>query len=286
MQKKYSDLIKQRLSVRSYEHEPLSEDNKSLLADIMSNISDAPFGIKTRFTLVEAGGMGQNAIKLGTYGFIKGAYTFIASAVTHEEYSLETLGYQLEKIVLYATELGLGTCWLGGTFNRGSFAKSIDLKPEEFLPIIVSVGTSSDKKSFMDKLLRRGSQGDRRKPYESLFYLNNFSTMLSKSSAGIYHNAFEMVRLAPSASNKQPWLLVLDSKSNVMHFYLNRLKNYAGNKMGFEMQKIDIGIAMCHLELALADDGITGEFFVDNPRIKLPESADSEVIYEISFKIS
>ena len=55
--------------------------------------------------------------------------------------------------------------------------------------------------------------------------------------------------------------------------------------MGFEMQKIDIGIAMCHLELALSDDGTAGEFYKDSPKIKLPEYKDSKASYEISFRI-
>ena len=189
MQKKYSDLIKQRTSVRSYEHNPLPDESKRQLVDFMAETGDAPLGIKTRFALVEAGGMGQNMIKLGTYGFIKGAYTFIAAAAKHTEYSLESLGYQSEKLILHATGLGLGTCWLGGTFNRGSFAKAVGLKSDEFLPIIISVGEPSDKKRFMDKLMRSGAQSDKRKAYEDIFYLNNFSTSLSRASAGRYHNA-------------------------------------------------------------------------------------------------
>lgn len=285
MKKKYSDLIKQRTSIRSYEHKPLSDESKRLMMDFIGGIDDSPLGVKTRFSLIEAGSMGQNSIKLGTYGFIKGAYTFIAAAAQHKNYSLESLGYQMEKIILYATGLGLGTCWLGGTFNRGSFAKAVNLSSEEFLPIITPIGTPSDKKRMMDKLVRKGAQSDRRKSFDSIFFLNNFSTALNKSSARLYHNAFEMVRLAPSASNKQPWLLVLDSKNTVIHFYLNRLKKYTGNKLGFEMQKIDIGIAMCHLELALLDDGISGKFFVDTPKIKVPKFKDSDVSYEVSFKI-
>ena len=96
----------------------------------------------------------------------------------------------------------------------------MELGSDEFLPIIVSVGHPSDKKRFMDRIIRSGAQSDRRKSFETVFFMNNFSTSLSKESAGKYHNAFEMVRIAPSASNKQPWLLVLDSKNDVIHFYL------------------------------------------------------------------
>ncbi len=285
MQKQYSNLIKSRRSVRTYIHEPLSEENGILLQEYIDNLSDVPLGVKTRFIIIEAGSMGQNAIKLGTYGFIKGAYTFICAAAKKEEFSLISLGYQMEKIVLYATELGLGTCWLGGTFNRGSFAKAVNLGQDEFLPIITPIGVAVQKLRMREKLVRKGANSDRRNPFETMFFLNNFSTRLLKESSNKYINALEMVRLAPSASNKQPWLIVLDSKKDVFHFYLNRLNNYTGNKLGFEMQEIDIGIAMCHLELALMDEEITGEFYVDSPKIKTPETKSSEVKYMISFKV-
>ncbi len=59
MQKKYSDIIKQRRSVRSYIHEPLADDLKSKMVDYISAIDGKPLGIKTRFSLIEAGRMGK-----------------------------------------------------------------------------------------------------------------------------------------------------------------------------------------------------------------------------------
>ncbi len=285
MQQKYSNLIKARRSVRTYINKPLSEENMVLINDYINSLSDAPLGVKTRFSILETGNLAQNKIKLGTYGFIRGASTYICAAAKRDEYALESLGYQMEKIILFAQSLGLGTCWLGGTFNRGSFAKALNLQQDEFLPIITPVGVGEQKLRFREKMVRKGSNSDKRKPFESMFFLNNFSTMLHKENAGKYLNALEMVRLAPSASNKQPWLIVVDSKNDVIHFYLNRLNNYTGNKLGFEIQEIDIGIAMCHLELALLDDGIKGEFYKDSPKIKLPEFKNSKASYEISFRI-
>lgn len=285
MQQKYSDLIRKRISNRTYEHRALADSDKQKLTRFMDNLSDNPFGIKTRFTLIEAGSMGGNTIKLVTYGFIKGAYTFIAAATKHQDLSLETLGYQMEKIILFATSLKLGTCWLGGTFNRGSFANAIDLQEDEFLPIATPIGYPINKLTFREKMVRRGAGSDNRKAWSEIFYLDDFNTMLNKETVGKYQNAFEMVRLAPSASNKQPWLLVLDGKNNIIHLYLNRMKKYVGNKLGFEIQKIDIGIAMCHLECALSDDNIHGEFVIDDPKLELPVSDDNEVIYEVSFRV-
>lgn len=285
MQQKYSDLIRKRISNRSYEKRSLKQNDKEKVLDYIKNLSNAPFGIKTRFSLIESGNMGDNPIKLGTYGFVKGANTFITAAVKSDDYSIESLGYQMEKIVLFATSLGLGTCWLGGTFKRSIFANASSLKDDEILPIATPIGYPINKRTLREKMVRLGASSDNRKSWNEIFYLDDFKTELDKENARNYQNALEMVRLAPSASNKQPWLLVLDSKNNIIHIYLNRLKKYVGNKLGFEMQKIDIGIAMCHLELALIDDDIKGEFIIDNPDLELPISVDTDIIYEVSFKI-
>jgi nitroreductase len=58
---------------------------------------------------------------LGTYGFIKGATGFIMGTVGHSEKNLEDYGYVMERAILFATDIGLGTCWFGGTFTRSRF---------------------------------------------------------------------------------------------------------------------------------------------------------------------
>jgi nitroreductase len=61
---------------------------------------------------------------------VKGASSFLAVAVAKDNNSnnIEWLGYLFEKTILFATCLGLGTCWLGGTLNREEFARVINLK--------------------------------------------------------------------------------------------------------------------------------------------------------------
>ncbi len=57
-----------------------------------------------------AGEKDNEALKgLGTYGFIRGATAFIVGAIKHSEYNLEDFGYIMEKNILYATDLGIGT---------------------------------------------------------------------------------------------------------------------------------------------------------------------------------
>lgn len=75
----------------------------------------------------------------------------------------------------------------------------------------------------------------------------------------------EMVRLAPSASNKQPWRIIKDGEG--FHFYLSPSKGYSKN-LGLDIQRIDMGIAMCHFELTAKDLGLSGSWTADELQVK------------------
>ena len=72
---------------------------------------------------------------------------------------------------------------------------------------------------------------------------------MSLNDASVYSVGFEMVRIAPSASNGQPWRLILDGDS--VHFYHDE-KEYSMFK------QLDMGIAFCHFDLAMKEKGIYG----------------------------
>jgi len=78
-----------------------------------------------------------------------------------------------------------------------------------------------------------------------------------------------MVRLAPSATNFQPWRIIKASEPDMFHFYLRRapgLKQLFSMKS--DLQRIDIGIAMCHFELAADEEGLRGKWTVNNPLLR------------------
>ncbi|WP_455465255.1 nitroreductase family protein, partial [Candidatus Hodarchaeum mangrovi] len=77
--------------------------------------------------------------KLGTYGFIQGAHTFLIGIMTQMDFDHEHLGYTFENLILYSTYIGLGSCWLGGTFHRASFASIIHLLEDETIPAIAPI---------------------------------------------------------------------------------------------------------------------------------------------------
>jgi nitroreductase len=249
-----TEIIRKRISIRKYKEEPLDQATKERLISYFSELK-GPFDAKVRFKLVDSNTSLQSNIKLGTYGVIRGASSFIVSAIEKKEMALEELGYQFEKLILYATSLQLGTCWLGGTFKKSEFAKAIEFKEEELLPIVSPIGYPSENKGIIGSLFRIAAGSDNRKSWEEIFFDGSFDNKLMENTAGTYATALEMVRLAPSASNKQPWRVVMDGDK--FHFYLNHAKGYSTG-LGFDMQRIDIGIAVCHFDLTLKENGITG----------------------------
>jgi len=157
---------------------------------------------------------------LGTYGVIKNAQIFLAGSIKKGALAMEDYGYCKEKLILRATELGLGTCWLGGTFQSSRFAQAINLQEVELLPAISPVGYLAREKSFTERITRWGAGSDNRKQWSDIFLAGNFSQLLTQTQTGKYAEALENLRLAPSTSNKQPWRILQDAAQNNSHFYL------------------------------------------------------------------
>ncbi|WP_218240868.1 nitroreductase family protein, partial [Pseudomonas sp. 2822-17] len=82
----------------------------------------------------------DKGIKLGTYGFIKIPRANLVGGTENNKYSLVEFGFVFHKEVLYLTELEIGTCWMGGTFNRKSFEKEINQKQGQFIPCATPLG--------------------------------------------------------------------------------------------------------------------------------------------------
>jgi hypothetical protein len=87
-----------------------------------------------------------------------------------------------------------------------------------------------------------------------------------------------MVRWAPSASNKQPWRVI--RSDDAWHFYLQRTKGYGKGSMIFnvlrlaDLQRVDMGIAMCHFELAVHEFNLHGRWKIEEPEIRKPENTE------------
>ncbi|MBN1424088.1 nitroreductase family protein [Candidatus Fermentibacteria bacterium] len=249
------EAVKQRISHRTYDGLPLPPDVRETLEKALREPPLAPFGSRVRLALVEKSSAGQ-PVRLGTYGIIRGATTFLVGAIQRVEHAEEDFGFVFEWAILRATSLGLGTCWLGGTLRRGEFATALGLRPGEFIPAATPVGYAAGRRSIMDAMTRWGAGSKHRKPWSELFFAGSFQAPLSETDSGAYATVLEMVRLAPSASNRQPWRIVMDRERRAFHLFLQRTAGYG--YPGVDLQRIDMGIAMCHFELSVRELGIEG----------------------------
>ncbi|MBP7735181.1 MAG: nitroreductase [Spirochaetes bacterium] len=276
-----TEIIGERYANRTYRKEPISGEHRDMMDKYLARNLAGPFGGTARFKLVAASGEDTASLKeLGTYGIIRNPAGFIVGAIGKSDRYLEDYGYLLEGIVLHATGLGLGTCWLGGTFRKSGFGRAISLGEGEALPAVIATGYSADKPGLLDSIMRFGAGSKHRKPWEELFFSGDFNTALSGESAGAYRVPLEMLRRAPSASNKQPWRIVRESGRNAFHFILERTKNYNRNWkfVGMEdLQRVDMGIAMYHFEAAAAELKLKGTWAVEAPKLELP-SGECEYI--------
>lgn len=230
------ELIGRRYSCRTYLDRPVSAGDQARLLDFMATRTTGPFGAQARFGLLAAAPDDPRALRrLGTYGFIKGATGFIVGAVRRAPKDLEDYGYLLEEIVLFATGMGLGTCWLGGTFTRSTFVRRFGgLARGETMPAVLSLGHIGDDGRGR---IRAREEGDRRLPAGELFFADRDWHFLLRRTKGYGGAAFKLVRIA-------------------------------------DLQRVDLGIAMCHFTLVAREAGLDGQWVIDDPGLDLPAGVE------------
>ncbi len=255
------ELIKTRKSVRSFDDKPVSAEDRNRLAGFIDTVRN-PFGIPVSFVLLDAKEKNLSSPVL------TGETLFVAGKVAKRDYADVAFGFSFEKLVLYAWSLGIGTTWIGGTMKREAFEQAAGLLDGEMMPCISPLGYPAGKRSVRETLMRRGVSADTRMPAEKVFFGGSWEEPLSAAAQQELHDLMEMVRWAPSAVNRQPWRVI--AADGVLHFYEKQDKGYVSEKTG-DLQKIDVGIALCHAVMGLESQGKTAEVVVRNPGIPVPD---------------
>jgi hypothetical protein len=257
-----AEIIRARTSRRTYRTEQISIELLDAINRNIKAIVPGPLGTSIQFTLISLADATTQKLKLGTYGFIQGARYFIAGSVEPSTTAFLDYGYVFEKLILELTRLQLGTCWLGGTFDRGEFAKAIGLPDGHVIPAISPVGIATSSRGLGDRLIRLGAGSKNRVPASQLFFDKTSTTPLVMQEGQPLTSILESIRLAPSASNNQPWRIVSDG--NLFRFYLCRKPGYQKAFSKVDLQMLDIGIAMAHFDLVAQENGLTTTWQTEN----------------------
>lgn len=174
-----------------------------------------------------------------SYGLFSGVKTIIVlSGKKDDEHLKEKVGYYGELLVLAATKLQLGTCWVGGTFDRQNevFAMQAD---EELVAVITvgNVAPESLKEIMLHKLIARKT-----KPLEALYTADQ--PVPAWFTCGV-----EAVQKAPSARNRQP-----------VQFRYRQSEVCAFVEESDTFDLVDLGIAKAHFSLVAGGHFTLGNY--------------------------
>ena len=263
------ELMKQRKSVRTYDGRPLTPEHRRSLETYLETM-DNPFGVPVTFRILNAREKGLAS------PVIVGAEEYLAAKVERLPHFELAYGYCFEKACLYALSLGVGTVMLAATLNRSVFEQVMEVGENQVLPLASPLGYPARKRSIRESLMRKGVRADERKPFDTLFFRETFAQGLEPRQAGVFAEALELARWAPSAANGQPWRGVV--AGNAVHFY--EAKSMKDNGLG-DIQKVDVGIALANFHLALKENGVAGSFRFEDPGLAAPEKTH----YMVTFRV-
>ena len=212
------EAMKQRHSVRSYEDKPIDTELKGKLFNFI-NECNRESGLHMQLVTEEPKAFNSF---MAHYGKFSGVKNYIAIVGKKEKDLEEKCGYYGEKVVLFAQQLGLNTCWVAMTYSKTKNAFTVN--KNEKLCLVISIGFGK-------------TQGvpHKSKPKEAVMRVNG-------SVPSWFEKGIEAALLAPTAMNQQKFVFTLNG---------NQVSVKAG--LGF-YSKIDLGIVKYHFEIGAGKD--------------------------------
>ncbi len=236
----YQAIFKRR-SVRKYSLKPLPGDVIADLQHYLGKIKPLDPSILTLFAVV-------NQNEVSDPFRIKAPHYLCLFSEPQGSY-LMNAGFLLQQVDLYLSSRGLGSCWLGLA------------KPTEAVPTIVT------GLHYVIMLAFGEAEGPVHRASTDEFKRKTFSDITDVPyEAPLAAELLEPVRLAPSASNTQPWFFT--GKPEELTVW-RKPSNLLQAALYTRMNKIDMGIALCHLWLA-ADHLGKEMYFSFEPTVKRP----------------
>jgi len=231
------EAIFKRKSIRNYDSAPIDQNLLKQISDNLDSLNPMLTGIKTEFTIISPN---QVTRKLR----INAPHYIAAFAEVKDLYKVN-IGYMLQQMDLYFSANGLGSCWLGIPQPTKEVKDSSNL---EFI-ILMSFGKPKET------LYRISASEFKRQSLSEITDIENAEELL------------DPVRLAPSAINLQNWYFT--GNKNEIHAYSAK-SGVLRNIVGGSYYPINMGIALCHLQLSAERNGLKTKFVFDSSKVKSP----------------
>ncbi len=183
---------------------------------------------------------------VGGYGRITGAPSALVMIGASDGPAAQaSVGYLGEALILEATALDIGTCWVGGMYDSKAVGQHVELASGERVLAITPLGTPSERLNSAERIVYRAKNPKPRKPTDEIAVELGSSAWPAWARAGV-----EAARIAPSASNRQPWRFRMADGAAVVAF--------DGPESKIVSKRLDCGIAMLHFEIAARAAGVSG----------------------------
>ncbi|MTI68725.1 MAG: nitroreductase [Firmicutes bacterium] len=254
LEREWFEVIKKRHSRRKYINKQIDSKALEKLNTFIKKINSFKSGVRIKIVNESCDDVFKGII--GSYGKIKGAKSYACIiGNTNEKYIDEKIGYYGEALILKATSLDLGTCWVSGTFKKEAVNQSIKLKPREKIYAITPIGYVKEDYSLTEKLMSKMISSHKRKDLDKICKEGFNSNWPKWIKDGI-----KCSQLAPSAVNRQPWLFSVDG--SLVTVQINNIK---GNKYS---KRLDCGISMLHFEIGALHNKVKGKWkYLDSLRV-------------------
>ena len=217
------ETIFRRKSIRKYHMNPLPREVMAKLEQYTQQIRPLDSSIAYAFHYLHETEV-KNLLP------IKAPHYICIYSENKENYLINA-GYLLQQIDLYLSVNNLGSCWLG----MAKPSKNVpDLKNGMEFVIMLAFGSA-------DETLHRKEMTEfKRKTLKDISSISDAEELLTP------------VRLAPSATNSQPWFF---SGSREEMLVSRKKLNIIKAPIYDKMNQIDMGIALSHLVLSLEHQG-------------------------------
>lgn len=239
------ELLKKRHSVRNYSTETVDLSVRNALQAEVTMINTHESGLN--FQLVFDNDDPFRGFTR-SYGFFKNARNYMACVIDPTfPNTEERAGYFAEQFAIKALELGLGTCFVGGTFSE----KHLDISRHvyEAVPFIVAFGyPSRSRQTAVSKLASEWIHRKSLKPRD--FFAGDDKEY--RKATEIFPwlpDALEALACAPSSLNKQPVRVRLGD-DDMIHAY---------SIPGTSQSAIDLGIGKYNFGCVAAGEWEWGE---------------------------
>ncbi len=256
------DLMRARRSCRSFQTRKLTpSDHKELMESVQRHSQAAKIGKSpVRFEYISA--------PLTVWPTVN-ASEFLVAIVPKEYDRLAVIdvGRSLQKIVMDATRMGLGTCWIGPGADHASIMRHLGKRFDPESEHIICVCAVGYKSGYIPLFIRIfNAQFHRRLPISSLFFSNShFEEPLDVDAPPFdrFGRNYEICQWAPSSYNGQTTrcVAVMEKDGKDENARLERFDFYSVTESRF-YAPVAVGIWCANWELGCQAGGIPGHFAV------------------------